>query len=77
MPALARDADFAVLNYQGGPDTVGAIPQDYGVGVGAGGYAGVNIDGTPSRVAGILLLAGAALAAMRLAGFRFNVGVTS
>lgn len=77
MPAATRDPDFAVLTYQGGPDTVGQIPQDYGVGVGASAYGGVSVDGTPSRVAGILLLAGGVLAALRLAGFRFNVGVTS
>lgn len=59
--------------------TRGAIGQtDAGLGldVQAGAELSVGRDGTPSRVAGILLIAGATLAALRLAGFRFNVGVS-
>lgn len=77
MPAAARDADFSALTYQVGGSAVGDNPDDYGLGIGASGRASVQIDGTPSRVAGLLLLSGGVLAALRLAGFRFNVGVSS
>lgn len=50
---------------------------DVGLGAGVGIEASATIDGTPSRVAGVLLLAGAVLAALKIAGFRFNVGVSS
>lgn len=50
--------------------------QEYGIGGQVSGRIGVRT-GTSSRVAGMLLLAGATLAAMKLAGFRFNVGVTN
>lgn len=78
MPATQRDADFAALSYQG-PWVPGQMVEDHGVGIGASAYGsgGVTIDGTPSRVAGLLLVAGGVLAALRVAGFRFNVGVTS
>lgn len=48
-------------------------------GIGVEFSAGVSAtrDGTPSRVAGALLIAGATLAALKLLGFRFNVGVSS
>lgn len=48
---------------------------DYGV-TGAANVR-VGIDGTPSRVAAVLLGSGAVLAAMKLLGFRFNVGITN
>lgn len=48
-----------------------------GVEFSAGAGASVTRDGTPSRVAGTLLVAGATLAVLKLLGFRFNVGVTS
>lgn len=66
-----------------GPSTYGAAyPQrsvtadtsGFGVDLGAG-VTFVN-DGTPSRVAGVLLVAGGTLAALKLLGFRFNVGVS-
>lgn len=52
---------------------------DPNTGLGVEFSAGVSTtrDGTPSRVAGTLLVAGATLAVLKLLGFRFNVGVTS
>ena len=56
-------------------------PAAGGPGVGFDVQAGAELsltrDGTPSRIAGILLIAGGALAVLRLSGFRFNVGVSS
>jgi hypothetical protein len=66
-----------------GPGTVysESRPHAGGPGVGfdvsAGAELSLTRDGTPSRVAGILILSGAALAILRLSGFRFNVGVSS
>lgn len=77
MPAAARDVDYSALGYQAGAQTSGSIPEDFGLGIGASGRGSIQIDGTPSRVAGLLLVAGGVLAALRLAGFRFNVGVSS
>jgi ABC-type Fe3+-citrate transport system substrate-binding protein len=37
----------------------------------------VSVDGTPMRVVALALSAAASLAALRWAGFRFNVGVSS
>jgi hypothetical protein len=56
-----------------------AVNTDAGLGLGvqAGAELSVTRDGTPSRVAGIVLLAGGVLAILRLSGFRFNVGVSS
>lgn len=48
-----------------------------GFGIQAGADVALSRDGTPSRVAGVLLIAGAALAALRFSGIRFNVGVSS
>lgn len=52
---------------------------DPNTGLGVEFSAGVQAthDGTPSRVAGMLLVSGALLAALKLLGFRFNVGVSS
>lgn len=46
-------------------------------GVEAGAYATghLDIDGTPMRVAALGLSAAIALVALRMAGFRFNVGL--
>ena len=48
-------------------------------GVGAQVGAGVNfrVDGTPPRVATMVILAGAVLAVLKVSGFRFNVGVAN
>lgn len=66
-----------------GPGTVysDSRPSGGGPGVGFDVQAGADLsltrDGTPSRVAGVVILAGAVLGIMRLSGFRFNVGVSS
>lgn len=46
-------------------------------GVGLGADINVAVDGTPPRVAGIIILSGALLAALKLLGWRFNVGVSN
>lgn len=48
-----------------------------GFGVSAGAEVSLSQDGTPSRIAGILILSGGVLALLRMSGFRFNVGVSS
>lgn len=46
--------------------------------LGFGFSAGLTTrDGTPARVAGILLLSAGVLAALKIAGWRFNVAVSS
>lgn len=68
--AAARNAAL------GGDWNMQREPQaDYGV-TGSANVK-VGVDGTPSRVAAVLLGSGAVLAAMKLLGFRFNVGITS
>jgi hypothetical protein len=57
-------------------------PQDGAIGVGGPAVANSNpglaiIDGTPIRVCVLALAAAAGLTALKLAGFRFNVGVSS
>jgi hypothetical protein len=49
-----------------------------GIGLAASGQVGATVGGeaTHSRVAGMLLIAGGVLAALKLMGFRFNVGVS-
>ena len=44
---------------------------------GIAGNVSASIDGTPSKVAGLLLISGATLVALKMAGFRFNVGVSN
>lgn len=65
------------IAYGYGAPVGGPAAGELGVGVTAGAELAINRDGTPSRVAGILLLSAAGLAALKLAGFRFNVGVSS
>lgn len=50
----------------GGPVTTGSVPPNT-----------VVIDGTPVRVVVLTLSAAGALLALKWAGFRFNVGVSS
>lgn len=55
-------------------------PPSLGVSANVDVDAGIRVPGAPgahSRVALMLLGAGAILAGLKLAGFRFNVGVTS
>lgn len=59
-------ANSEALSYLSGSDPIGAN--------GAG--PSVVIDGTPLRVAMICVAAAGGLAALRWAGFRFNVGVS-
>lgn len=56
------------------------VPDSLGVRANVDVDAGIRVPGVPSthsRVALMLLGAGAVLAGLKLAGFRFNVGVTS
>jgi hypothetical protein len=59
------------------PARTAVAGNEMGIGVTAGAEVAFTRDGTPSRIAGILLLSAATLAALKLLGFRFNVGVSS
>lgn len=62
------------------PQYIATGPTPGGPSTAAGPVAPTNtvvIDGTPVRVVVIALAAAAALTALRLGGFRFNVGVSS
>lgn len=49
-----------------------------GAGVEVSGGLGLVVrDGTPPRIAGLLIGSAALLAALKLLGFRFNVGVST
>lgn len=71
MPVLDTGAFIAV----GGPQTGGGSVNPQPVAELSGAVH--IIDGTPVRVVILAVAAAAGLAALRLGGFRFNVGVTS
>jgi hypothetical protein len=76
MPLLAgRTADggmSAVIGVRPNTGTSGVAPVD--VGGPTGGLA--VVDGTPVRVVAISLAAALGLIALRMGGFRFNVGIS-
>jgi hypothetical protein len=60
-----------------GPGTVYSESRPHAGGPGVGFDVSAGAELSLTRVAGILILSGAALAILRLSGFRFNVGVSS
>lgn len=60
---------YTRTGYAGAPQSTPPIAPS------AGGGATIVIDGTPVRVVMLALAAAAGLAALKWAGFRFNVGV--
>lgn len=71
MPAFQRDPTVIANGYRQSVNPGGG--EMAGVGVGGTAALNVAIDGTPSRVAGLLVGAGVGLALLKFAGFRFSV----
>lgn len=71
MPLLSNNQKAQFVS---GPPPIASIP-DMAAASGLPGGNAIVVDGTPVRVAAFTLAAAAGLAALRWAGFRFNVGV--